>query len=225
MDKKSFEHQDIVRMLSELKSEAPEYPSEMMSARKSAFLKKAADIKISKEDKGGQGGTIGGSGRSGGPAAASGGGATFFGFSLKTVLTVGFAVAALTGGYLFRDQIRDVLVENEIISTEEPATPLAVSQPEILVPATPTAIFVPTFAVPDSGSSASSRPEATPVIPTFGAPELGSEATPVIPRFNDITPGNNSGRPQGTATPQAQDGPFNFIQYLMCILRGGENCQ
>lgn len=225
MDKKSFEHQDIVRMLSELKSEAPEYPSEMMSAQKSSFLKKAADIKISKEDKDGQGGASSGSGGSGGPAAASGGGATFFGFSLKIVLTIGFAVAALTGGYLFRDQIRDVLVENEIIGTEEPAVPLVISQPEILAPATPTAIFVPTFAVPDSGSSASSGPEATPVIPTFGVPELGSEATPVIPKFGDITPGSNSDRPQATATPQAQSGLFNFFQYIICILRGEDNCQ
>ena len=43
-------HQDIVELLSKLKEETPDYPAELLNARKDSFLKQDVNRKISKED-------------------------------------------------------------------------------------------------------------------------------------------------------------------------------
>ena len=49
--KKPLNTKEITELLSKLKAETPDYPSELMAAKKAAFLKQAVNIKL---DQGGQ---------------------------------------------------------------------------------------------------------------------------------------------------------------------------
>ncbi len=117
MPEEPLEHQEIVRLLGKLKEETPDYPTELLEERKYSFMKQIVDLKISSEGPTGRGGTAN-SGKPGGSGAALGGGATFFGISLKAAFAIGAVIVLLTAAYLFRDQIVHFLAENEIISTE-----------------------------------------------------------------------------------------------------------
>ena len=52
--RKPLKTKEITELLSKLKAETPEYPSELMEARKAAFLKQAVNIKIDRTGQGGQ---------------------------------------------------------------------------------------------------------------------------------------------------------------------------
>lgn len=66
MAKKSLEHKEIVRLIAKLKEETPEYPTELVEARKESFLKQILDISGSGSGQGGEGGE--GSGNEGAKA-------------------------------------------------------------------------------------------------------------------------------------------------------------
>ena len=66
--RKPMSTKEITDLITKLKSETPEYPAELLAARKAAFLKQAVNISMS--TKGGPQGSSGGSG------TALGGGAT-----------------------------------------------------------------------------------------------------------------------------------------------------
>lgn len=198
MPDKPLEHQEIVRLLAKLKEDTPEYPADLLEARKYSYLKQIVDLKISAEgQQGGQKGGKAGPGGAGGVGGATGGGATFLGLPLKTALAIGAAILMLTAGYLFRDQIVEVLADNGLITTEETAAPPFASTPGSPGEGTPTAFEAPTFELPSSGGAAT-----------------------------QATPGSGNNDPGGPTAPPEQGGPASIFEYLLCVLRSGtESCR
>jgi len=208
MAKTPLEHKDIVRLLGELKDETPEYPMHLMSERKAAFIQKAIDIKISRGDDSNQGGgTTGGKAGSGG--AKSSGAAlhdkTFFlGLSLKQTITIGAILVLLVVGYFVRDQVTDVLFENEVVNTEEAAPPAN----SYGLAGTPTDTPTPK---PALGASA-------------GDPE--EEHSAVEDPASTAKVGNDADQEFGAPTPSARRGPASALRFLFCILSlKGESCE
>lgn len=200
MPNRSLEHQEIVRLLANLKEETPEYPAELLEARKYSFLKQVVDLQISSKE----GPSAGGKGRPGGSAGsgpALSGGATVLGIPLKTALAIGAAILMLTAGYLFREEIVEFLAENGLVTSEETATP-------------------PFASTPDGPAQET---------PTFESPSSGSIETPSTPGPGNAGPGELPGAgdgPAGTPTPPAQSGPASVFQYLVCVLQNGaESCR
>ena len=128
--RKPLKTKEITELLSKLKAETPEYPSELMEARKAAFLKQAVNIKI---DRTGQGGQQGGSGGSGGSGAALGGGSVP-GVLLQALIGITVVTALLLAAYAYRNQHGDESQDTKVVAQEE----LAISSP--LAPETVTAI-------------------------------------------------------------------------------------
>jgi hypothetical protein len=170
MPEAPLERQDIIELLAKLKAETPDYPADLVEARKAAYLKQIVDIQISRKDQGGEAGKSGRAGGAGRPGAALGGGTLAQGISLKAAFAVGVVIAMLTAAYLFRDQIVDFLAENEIINVEE-----TVTAPIFPAPADP-ATEVPTLRAPSSGTGATetapgfAQSPATPTAPVRGSP-------------------------------------------------------
>ncbi|MGB7874975.1 MAG: hypothetical protein WBL25_11380 [Anaerolineales bacterium] len=125
----------ITDLLSKLKAETPDYPSELMAAKKAAFLKQAVNIKIDGKGQGGEGGQQGGSGGSG---AALGGGPATSSFLLQALVGISIVTAMFLAAYAYREQITDMLQDNEPVAREQSSQPLAASTP--LAPGTVTAI-------------------------------------------------------------------------------------
>jgi hypothetical protein len=197
MPKGSLEHQEMVRLLARLKEETPEYPADLLDARKYSFLKQIVDLKLSAEGQPGGTAGPGGAGRPGAALKAGAGGATILGLPLKAAIAIGMVILMLTAGYLFREQIVEFLAENGLINTAETAAPPLASTPEDPAHGTPAA--------------------ATP--PTFGPPASGGEAT-------EAAPGPGSNGPGATPTPPARPGLEGVFQYLLCILQSGtESCR
>ncbi len=213
MPEEPLSHQEIVELLSKLKDETPEYPADLEEAQKSSYLKQIVEIEISRTNQGGYGGKQTGAGGTGASGAALGGGTTFLGFSLKSVIVIVAAIAVLTATYLFRDQITNYLAENNIISVEETAMPADTSPAASLTTATSTA---------SAASASGSRTVATEAAPSLG--NNNPIGTPV-----GTKPGSEqkSGQVQGTPTPSAPSSPFrNAFQYLICVLQhGAESCK
>jgi len=46
IDRKSMSPEEIIKLLSRLKSETPDYPVDQLAARKAAFLEKAINLPI-----------------------------------------------------------------------------------------------------------------------------------------------------------------------------------
>jgi len=208
MANKPLEHKDIIKMLGELKDETPEYPMHLMSERKAAFLQKAIDIKISKGDDSSQDGPKGGKAGSGG--VGSSGAALrdkpfFLGLSLNQTITIGVILILLVAGYFMRDQITEVLVENEIINVEETAAPA-------------------------NGFILSGTPTKTPTPrPVGGAPASNNQNEHSIvenPESTAKVPGRDPGPETVAPTPPAQRGPASAFRFLFCILGlGGDTCE
>lgn len=213
MPEEPLTHQEIVELLSKLRDETPEYPADLEEARKFSYLKQIVEIEISKRDQGGSGGKQAGAGGAGASGAALGGGTTFLGFSLKTVIVFVAAIAVLTAAYLFRDQITNYLAENNIIRVEATATPVDTS-PSV----------GPTTATPSAGT-ASALGSGTAV--TEAAPSLETNSPIGTPVGTKSSPGQDSGQAQGTPTLSAPDSPIrNIFQYLICVLQhDGEYCK
>lgn len=213
MPEEPLTHQEIVELLSKLRDETPEYPAELEEARKSSYLKQIVEIEISRRDQGGDSGRQAGAGGAGASGVALGGGTTFLGFSLKSVIVFVAAIAVLTAAYLFRDQITNYLAENNIIRVEATATPADTSPAVGLSTAKPTA---------KAASSSGSGTAVTQTPPGFGSNHpIG---TPVDAKPG---PGQKSGQVQGTPTPSAPSSPIrNAFQYLICVLQhGAESCK
>jgi len=120
MPKQSFNSKEIIRLLSELKSETPEYPSKLLEARKVAFLKQAATLKIQGKGPGGEGGQQGGSSGSGGSGAALGGGTAAQGFVLQALVGFSVVAALLLTAFAYREQIGEILQNRrEVVAISE----------------------------------------------------------------------------------------------------------
>lgn len=129
---------DITDLLSKLKAETPDYPSDLMAAKKAAFLKQAVNIKIDGKGQGGEGGQQGGSGGSGGSGTALGSGPATSSFLLQALVGISIVTAIFLAAYAYREQITDMLQNNEPVAREQSSQPLVASTP--LAPGTVTAI-------------------------------------------------------------------------------------
>jgi hypothetical protein len=208
MAKRSFEHKDIIKLLSDLKEETPDYPVHMMSSKKAAFMQKALEAKISADDRSGEGGQKGGktgSGGAGGSGAALKGGTFILGISLRRAIAIGVIIVTLTTAYLLRDQITDFLVENEIVNVEETAATPFAPRPVSLATRTP-----------------------TPATPYSGGAQNGSREEPdtVGPGSTGASPGQDSGEKPGTSDGSDDKGPGAAFRFLFCILQlRGDSCR
>ena len=115
---------EIIEWLSRLKSETPEYPQKMFAARKAAFLKQAAIVKIQGKGHGGEGGQQGSGGGAGGSSTALGGSAANLGIVIPALIGLGLVVAMLigilTGDHVSQGQDTDRPEENLLVAGESP---------------------------------------------------------------------------------------------------------
>lgn len=144
VSKKPLNPEEITDLLSKLKAETPEYPSEMMAARKAAFLKQAVNIKIDLKDQGGNGGQQGGG--SGSAGGGLGGGAVAPGTLLQALIGISIVTAMFLAAYAYRKEISGIIKGDEVTVQEDTSVPVPVSSPL--------------------------APEATGAAPGFVAPEL-----------------------------------------------------
>lgn len=194
---------DIIGLLSKLKAQTPEYPTNMLAARKDAFIKQAATLRIQGKGQGGEGGEQGGSSGSSGPAgSALGGTTTAQGIVLQAL--VGFGLVAtmlagmLTGDYLVRD-----LREN---SSEDRTVP-ATDSPDV---GSLTAPVIPTEDVP-----LTTTPEI--IVTVEGTPpavvinvEDDIDLLKDLHKDKKDNPGLHLGLAPGTPAAPGQGNPFNI---------------
>jgi hypothetical protein len=202
MFERSPNPQDIIGLLSKLKDSTPDYPADLMAARKAAFTKQTLAIKFhGHSGKGGGDGGSAGSGGSGG-SGALGGMSTAQGIMLQAVIGVWIIAAMLTAAYVFRNQIIDLLQNNHIISVEVTQVPAIDSTlPDLITPvaeATPTSIFA--TATPGAPSSES------PIIEV--APD-GSSNIQNTPESTKEDQGLHLGQTPGPPDTPNQDNPGN----------------
>ena len=164
MFERSLNPQDIIGLLSKLKAGTPEYPADLMSARKAAFMKQAIALKIHGHGHSGKGGGDGGSAGSGGSggSGALGGMSTAQGILLQAVIGVWIIAAMLTAAYVFRNQIIDLLQDNHIVSVEvtqapaiDPASPVIGAPATEISPTAATPTSISATATPGTSSSES----------------------------------------------------------------------
>lgn len=168
MLERSFTSNDIIGLLSKLKLKTPDYPVELLAARKAAFLKQAATVHIDSPNQGGKGGGDGGGSLSGGSggSGALGGMTTAQGILLQAVIGVWVIAAMLTAAYVFRNQIVDLLQDYGVVSVEMTQVPYFDSPapvteiPSQEVPPTET-IFPTGTAVPGVISNEETSPETS----------------------------------------------------------------
>jgi len=139
----------------------------------------------------GSGGT-GGSGTLGGMSTAQG-------ILLQAVIGVWIIAAMLTTAYVFRDQIVDLLQNNEIINVELTQAPFIEPAPPIQV--TATTEISPTAATPTSAT-------ATPGnLPGIESPPENSSDIPNISDDTEDNPGLHLGQTPGPPDTPNQDKP------------------
>jgi hypothetical protein len=167
MFERSLSSNEIIQLLSKLKTETQDYPVDLMYARRAAFLKQAFTVKFDGPGRGGKGGGDGGGSGSGGPGVL-GGTSAAQGILLQAVIGVWIIAAMLATAYVFRDQIIDILQSNGIVTvelTQEPSidSPLPLLEsPAIQIPSEevpPTDTTLPSVtATPDASSAGESVP-------------------------------------------------------------------
>jgi hypothetical protein len=197
MFKQPIDSQDVIRLLSKLKDRTPDYPVDLMAARKATFLQQVVAINIDGNGLSGKGGGDGGIGGSGG-SGTLGGMSTAQAILLQAVIGVWVIAAMLTAAYVFRGQIIDLLQDNGII-VEMTQVPLS----ESTVPATMSpATEIPTTEV--TSTSGPATPGDLPVIETTPDGSSDIQDTPDGPKDN---PGLHLGQTPGTPDKPNQDKP------------------
>jgi len=194
---------EIVNLLSKLKNETPEYPSDLLAARKAAFIEQAVGIQFNGPKQGGKGGGDGGSsslGGSGGPGAL-GGMSTAQGFLLQAVVGVWIIAGMLTAAYVFRDQIIDLLQDNGIVVEMTQAPSIDSPAPVMVEPAgeSPLPVIPPTGAI---SSSETPVPETVLEEEVIAEDSSGDSAISENPEDTKDNPGLHLGQ-----TPDAPDTP------------------
>jgi hypothetical protein len=201
MSKQSLNPKDIIELVSRLKAETPEYPADMLAARKAAFLKQAATIKIQVDSQGGDGGQQGGSGTaaSGGPAAS--------GLLLQVVIGIGLIAALLLATFMVRDQISDLLQGNEVVTVEGSSTPSTLSTPSALATASPVSTMSPTEIIPTGTATSvdNTNLNGIPIIESASVVEGTPEGT-------NPNSGLHLGQTPGTPAAPGQGNPGNINQ-------------
>lgn len=125
MTQQSIHSNEIINLLSMLKDQTPDYPSDLMAARKAALMKQVVTIRMDKSGRGGKGGGDGGGSLSGGHggAGALGGMSTAQSILVQAVIGVWIIAAMLTAAYVFRDEIIGLLQDYGIVSVQMTQVP------------------------------------------------------------------------------------------------------
>lgn len=194
MPKQPLNSQDIVGLLSRLKDSTPDYPADLLSARRASFLQQATIIHIKGSGKGGGDGGLGGSGGSG----ALGGMTTAQTVLLQAVIGVWVVAAMLTAAYVFRDQIIDLLQDNGIVEVTQ--VPVLESTASAILPPTATETIVPTITV--ISPSVTAEPGNLPVIGATADGASGEQGTP-----EKDNPGLHLGQTPGAPDTPNQEKP------------------
>jgi hypothetical protein len=169
MLERSLNPNDVINLLSKLKARTPDYPPDLLAARKAVFLKQVVTISI---DSSGKGGGDGGSLSSGsGGSGALGGMSTAQAILLQSVIGVWIIAAMLTASYFFRDEIINLLQDYGIVTVEvtqvpsldspAPAINPAVEAPSPDIRPTDTPSPLEAVAPEDSASNESSSDESS----------------------------------------------------------------
>jgi len=207
MPKRSLDPKDIINLLSKLKEQTPEYPADMLEARKAAFLKQAANLKIQGDGNGGDAGNSG----SGGSNAALGGGAASSGFLFQALVAFSVVAALLLTAFAYRKQISKIISGNELAAVEEIST-------SSLVVSTPTGGI--TLSPEVTPSATEPTPTGTIFVTTTGLENtiiLIIDGTPVFivdgtPDGTKTNPGLHLGQTPGTPAAPGQGNPGNVNQ-------------
>ena len=159
MSKQALNAQDIVDLLSKLKESTPEYPADLLAARKAAFIEAVA-LQMPPGGMSGKGGGDGGLSGS----STLGGMTTAQSILLQAVIGVWIIAAMLTAAYVFRDEIIGLLQDNGIATLEVTQAPSSEPLvPDTMAPATdvpPTAITpLADTAIPEGNPDVESPPE------------------------------------------------------------------
>lgn len=194
---------EIIELLSRLKAETPDYPANLLEARKSAFIKQAATFRVQGKGQGGEGGQQAGSSGSGGSGTALSGTTTAQSFIIQALIGIGLVATMLmgraTGNYLWGDQVADQLEDTIVVAMESP---------DPGVSPVPSTSVMPTEDIP---------PIATPEIPVTVADietieDIMDEMDLFIdpPKGNKDNPGLHLGQTPGTPAAPGQGNPGNI---------------
>jgi len=188
---------DIINLLSKLKASTPDYPSDMMAARKAAFLDQVSTMGFDGPGKGGgDGGSLSNS------SSVFGGMSTAQGILLQAVIGVWVIAAMLTAAYVFRDQIIDLLQDYGIVAVEMTQVPIIDSP----VPVT----GIPSPEVPPTevaSPSATAEPGAPSVEESDSDGSSDGQDTSENPDDSDDDPGLHLGQTPGTPDTPNQNKP------------------
>jgi hypothetical protein len=191
---------EIIELLSRLKATTPEYPADMLAARKAVFLKQATTIQIQSKGQGGDSGHQGGS-----SGSSLGGSTSASGISFQAVIGFGLVALMLLGAFLVQ-QVSSPNNENIMAALEE--------SPEVaMVPqsnnATPT--LIPTQSLPTVAT-----PEITVTVvvstPTPGGVINNVTVGNGTPEVAKTNPGLKLGTTPGTPAAPGQGNPGNINQ-------------
>jgi len=202
MFERSPDPNDVVNLLSRLKANTPDYPSDLMTARKAAFLGQIATTNFGSPGQGGKGGGDGGSLFNG--SSVFGGMSTAQGIILQAVIGVWIIAAMLTAAYVFRNQIIDLLQDYGIVTVEITQLP-SIDSP---VPVT----GLPSSEIPPTELTALSA-TAVPGVDVTSEAETTSDnssdgqGTSVNPDDSQDDPGLHLGQTPGTPDPPNKDKP------------------
>jgi hypothetical protein len=193
---------EIKKLLSMLKSETPEYPADLLAARKSAFLKHAAAININFKGQSGSGGQQAGGGGSG---SALGGSTTAQGIAFQALIGIGLVAAVLIGSFLFRDLVTGLIDENVAGGQlHEPAvlsTPIGLAASTAVPPTEiPSTIPTPRVGTPTIKSTPT-------VVDILNGAIINESESPGAPKPN---PGLHLGQTPGTPAAPGQGNPGNI---------------
>lgn len=203
---RSLNPKDIIKLLTQLKEQTPEYPAQLLEARKAALLKQAATLKLQGKGQGGEGGSEGGSSGSGGAGGALSGGAAQ-GMLLQAIVGFSLITAMLLTAYNYREKIADILRDNDSVTEVEV---VAGSQ-------TPAGLSTPTPFETTITPVVSQSP--TQILPTgtlpglVGTPLVGG-TPPVLktPGGTKTNPGLHLGKTPGTPAAPGHGNPGNTHQ-------------
>ena len=198
--KRSLNPKEIIGLLSKLKSETPDYPADLLEARKAAFLKQAAILKIQGKGQGGQSGQQGGSSGSGGPGPALGGGPAAQSFLLQAIIGFSVVAAMLMAAFVYRDQIGEILKDrNVVVAVDDTGTPTDISTVTLSATASPVPTGSPTAGTPTATTPSLEIINGEDITIIDGT--LFVDGTPVVggtPIGTNTNPGLHLGQTPGT---------------------------
>ena len=214
MANKPLKPKEVTDLLSKLKSTTPDYPADLMAARRTAFVKKAIAVKLEGKGPGGKGGQHGGSGGSG---TTAGGSVAGHGF-LWAAVVGGFVVAAmLLASYIYREQIMNLFEDDNVAALVESTTPSDLSTPTpVAMTPTPFDLATPTSTEGITGTPTASTLEPGDIVIVDGTPfVVDPSGTLVVEGTPDATkenPGLHLGETPGTPAAPGQGNPGNINQ-------------